>query len=439
MPRPSRLRACAVLAAVLLTLAGCTDDHADRSAEVAITPKASRLAQPVSIRATGLAPHAVVRVSLSSTDKQGIHWSSSARFRSNDNGVVDLDHDKPRSGAYTGANGMGLMEALAPKKDSAQDAYYTWPGLNEPRDFLVTVSKSSGPVLARSTFRRELGAGVRSRSLTVSGPGFDGVYYHKGKEDSRGLRPAVLSFGGSEGGNRNGELGAALASARYPTLTLAYFGAPGLPKDLVKIPLEYFAKALRWLRQQPGVDPHRIYILGVSRGSEAAQLVAVHYPKLVHGVIASVPSGVVHVGLRKASELSYTDAGESAWSYRGRAVPYALIVNTPHPKEVPKSVIPVERIDGPMFLVCAGADSLWISCPYSRAIVQRLKKHHTPYRHELVNYPRAGHGVGTLVPYQPAGPHVQGAMAGLDPLANQRARADVWPKLMTFLRTTSSR
>jgi dienelactone hydrolase len=402
-----------------------------------MTPTTSRLAQPVSITATGLEPHSVVRVTLSSTDEQGVHWSSSARFRSNEHGVVDLDHDKPRSGAYTGGNGMGLMEALAPKEDSAQGAYFAWPGLNEPQDFRVTVSDPSGQVLARSTFRRELGAGVRSRSLTVPEQGFDGVYYRKGQGNSLGAQPAVLSFGGSEGGNRNGALGAALASAGYPTLTLAYFGAPGLPKDLVKIPLEYFAKALRWLRRQPGVDPHRIYILGVSRGSEAAQLVAVHYAKLVHGIIASVPSGVVHVGLRKSSELSYTDAGESAWSYRGRPIPYALMVNTPHPKQVPESVIPVEKIRGPMFLVCADADSLWISCRYSRAIVQRLKEHNDPYRHELVNYSRAGHGVGTLVPYEPAGPRVEGALAGLDPLANQRSRADVWPKLMTFLGTTS--
>jgi acetyl esterase/lipase len=65
-----------------------------------------------------------------------------------------------------------------------------------------------------------------------------------------------------------------LAAHGYPTLSLAYFGEPGLPRELVNVPLEYFARAVRVLRRQPGVDPDHIAVMGDSRGGEAALLVA---------------------------------------------------------------------------------------------------------------------------------------------------------------------
>ena len=76
----------------------------------------------------------------------------------------------------------------------------------------------------------------------------------------------MLVFGGSGGGLMTS---AALLAARgYPSLALAYFKAPGLPQTLHNIPLEYFAKALRVLRAQPGVDPDHVLVVGESRGGE---------------------------------------------------------------------------------------------------------------------------------------------------------------------------
>jgi dienelactone hydrolase len=85
------------------------------------------------------------------------------------------------------------------------------------------------------------------------------------------VRGAILVLGGSEGG-----LGGASPEARdlarhgYAALALAYFGAPGVPDALTNIPLEYFKTALDFLRDRAGVDPHRIGIVGTSKGGEAA-------------------------------------------------------------------------------------------------------------------------------------------------------------------------
>jgi hypothetical protein len=51
-------------------------------------------------------------------------------------------------------------------------------------------------------------------------------------------RPALLIFGGSEGGLSGTLIAALLAAHGYPALALAYFNAPGLPATLSDIPLE---------------------------------------------------------------------------------------------------------------------------------------------------------------------------------------------------------
>jgi acetyl esterase/lipase len=109
----------------------------------------------------------------------------------------------------------------------------------------------------------------------------------------------VVVFGGSEGGNFMIDAAGLLAAHGYPTLSLAYFGEPGLPKELVNVPLEYFARAVRVLRRQPGVDPDHIAVMGDSRGGEAALLVASTFPHLIHGAIGLVPSATVYIPPRR--------------------------------------------------------------------------------------------------------------------------------------------
>lgn len=418
--------------ATLLTSAACTGGSPGHHASIEIAPQLSRLSQPVSIRVSGLASDSVFTVRLSSVDADRTRWTSSARFRSTQDGTIELDRDKSLGGSYSGVNRMGLMETLAPQRTTGAAGLYWWSGVQV---FRVTVSPQGGDPVAHATFRRQVGPGVRSTTQTVAAEGIDGVFYRKPGGSTGKPRPAILAFGGSEGGNSMSFVGDALAASGFPTLTLAYFHARGLPRHLTTIPLEYFAKGLRWLAGQPGVDPRRIYILGVSRGSEAAQLVAVHYPKLVYGVVLGVPSGVVQEGLTGGTGLSSRPAGVSAWSFHGKPFPYAVHLNNPHPALVPESVIPVERIRGPMFLVCGGSDQVWSSCPFSQAIMERLATHHDRFAHVLAAYPDAGHGVGFLVPYEP---NAAAGSAGGRPHPDQLALAEVWPRLITFLHTTAT-
>jgi hypothetical protein len=161
--------------------------------------------------------------------------------------------------------------------------------------------------------------------------------------------------------------GEQLAADGIPTLEIGYFHAPTLPDRLVNIPLEYFRTALRWLEHRREVDPGRTSVMSGSYGTEAALLLGVHYPALVHRVVALTPSNVVTCGIAGAHRP--LGCLGSAWTFAGKPLPYTKLLNNPAPWDDPRAVIPVQRIEVPVFLSCGGRDEVWSSCAYAHAIV----------------------------------------------------------------------
>jgi dienelactone hydrolase len=414
-----------VIFSVAACLAGCGGaPAANGTIRIDAAPLTSVADQPVSITVSGLAPGTVASVRMRSTDANGVPWSSSAAFRVSPAGSIDPAQSAALSGSYTGVSAMGLFWAMRPAGPRPAESDYFWSGAR-PLSFEISVVVG-GHSLASARLSRALSVtalSVQQESLRAAG--FYGEYFSPASAPER--RPALLVFGGSEGGLSGTLVAALLAAHGYPALALAYFNAPGLPATLSDIPLEYFARALRWLRSQPQVDPRHVLTLGISRGSEAALLLGAYYPRLVDGVIASVPSD--------AAGCAYPNCNGPAWTLHGRPLPYTSQFDNPHPTDDPAAVIPVERIRGPVFLDCGGADAIWVSCPYARAIMTRLAAHRDAYQHVLQAYPAAGHGAGLLVPYEPvAETTTPGAnLSGRSPDANPDADAMLWPRLLQFL------
>jgi dienelactone hydrolase len=209
---------------------------------------------------------------------------------------------------------------------------------------------------------------VAIRRLRVPTTGLYGEWYRP--RDVNRRMPAVVAFGGSTGGlAAMPRFAHGFASEGYPALALAYFRAAGLPEELNRVPLEYFARAIRWVRRRPGVDPQKVVLLGISRGGEGALLIGSTYPKLVHGVIALVPDYETNGG----------------WSLHGRDVGYGRPIR-------------VERIKGPVLTASGGRDEVWSSSVYTEQIEQRLDDHHFPYPHERLDFPKAGHFLDGTAP-----------------------------------------
>jgi dienelactone hydrolase len=230
---------------------------------------------------------------------------------------------------------------------------------------------------------------------------------------------AAVLIGGS-GGQEPDYLAGPLAAAGIAALSVAYFARPGLPPSLAHIELRYFERALELLRARLGNPSVPIAVLGQSRGSEAALLCGVHFAGLVASVIATVPANLTLCG--------YPDGGP-AWLLDCDALPWAEEFGPDC--DDPAALIAVERINGPVMLVAAGADELWPSAPMAQAISQRLRVHGDRYGHRLLEYPDAGHTLGYLRPDLPAG--VLPADLDNSP-ATQAARADAWPQVLRFLR-----
>jgi len=412
----------AVLAATTLLLAApaCTSAQAPGHASVQVTPATSQADQAVHITVTGLDPGQRATIVVASVDADNVRWQSTDVYQASQAGVVDVDRTAPVSGSYRGAEGMGPVWSMTPAAGNG-DPYYFWG--QPPATFTVTVT-AGGARIAQTSFDRTLPvAPYTARAETLKADGFISEFYQP--TGGSGRRPAVLYFGGSEGGAASPLLGILLASHGYDALGLGYFGLPGLPSQLADIPLEYFARALRWLAAQPGVNPARIAVLGVSRGSEAAQLLGVHYPSLVHAVIASVPSN--------AAICSYPDCNGPAWTFNGQPVPYASQIGHPVPSNS-AAVISDQKINGPTFLDCGEADRTWPSCPYAEAILNRLNASDDRWEHVLYSYPGAGHDIGSLVPYEPASAPEQSEIVPSYPVIAEDEPV-LWQHLLTFLAT----
>ena len=258
----------------------------------------------------------------------------------------------------------------------------------------------------------------------------------------KGLHPAILLLGGAEGGlgkavDREARL---LASEGFAVLALAYYRLPGQPQRFEMVPLESFTRALDWLKGRDSVDPQRLAIMGTSKGAEAALLVASRR-RDVRAAVAAVPSQVAWQGF----DWNFAPVTTSSWSEGGKPVAFLRLANVQWNGDIygaaladapkhPDAAIPVERIAGPVLVLCGEADRLWPSCPMARAIKKRRDDEGAGLRTTLLAYPDAGHfGVGP--PFAPD-EDVPSAISkfGGSENGNLMARADGWPRTIAFLK-----
>lgn len=221
--------------------------------------------------------------------------------------------------------------------------------------------------------------------------------------------PGILRLGGGEGGIQVGDA-ETIASEGYAVLALAYFGMDGLPSDLQEVPLEYFGNAIKWMKHSIYIDPTKLAVIGVSRGSTLALLLPTIY-KDFEAIVAIAPSHVVW----QSHYLNWDHyAVRSSLSYRGKALPFvpydfsnkaasaacnsetAACVgmyeqSLKQRQRVRAALIPVERIRAPVLLLSGRADSMWPSSKMGDLVIQRLAKAKHPYEYRHIAYDMAGH------------------------------------------------
>jgi dienelactone hydrolase len=221
--------------------------------------------------------------------------------------------------------------------------------------------------------------------------------------------PGILRLGGGEGGIQVGDA-ETIASEGYAVFAIAYFGMEGLPSDLQEVPLEYFGKAIKWMKHSIYIDATKLAVIGVSRGSTLALLLPTIYRDF-EAIVAIAPSHVVW----QSHYLNWNHyAVRSSLSYHGKALPFvpydfsnkaasaacnsetAACVgmyeqSLKQRQRVRAALIPVERIRAPVLLLSGKADSMWPSSKMGDLVIQRLAKSKHPYEHLHIAYDKAGH------------------------------------------------
>jgi dienelactone hydrolase len=399
--------------AVLLALlcAGCSSGPATpQHVELDAGPAAAAFDTPVHITVSGLPPGGDVTVQAQTRDAQGRRWESQAQFRATAAGTLNLATAVPVSGGYHVADADGLLWSLHPAYTTNPAAVF---GLKVP-GFTVTVQVlADGHVEATTTLRRQ--AIPPASVQTVRRDGFASTLFVPPKATPGA--PAIVVLGGGEGGEQTGDvIGDALALAGYPALSLGYFLEPGLPQCLCRIPLEYFARAVGWLRAQPVARGRPVVLIGGSDGAEAALLIASYEPHLVDAIVANSPNYLV-------TEHSVADG--PAWTFRGKPLTTGAL-------------IPVADIRVPMLLSEGGQDLVWPSALSATQITEQLRRSADRAPYTNLYYPAAGHTTAGLPPEIPITAIVVGVPRGGSEQANALAAKQFWPEMINFLNNPSA-
>ena len=411
---------------------------------IRVDPDDGLVDQEVAIRLSDCPPNIPVTIRARVVDDSGHQWGSQATFLTDSDGCVDVSMQSPESGTYNGVDPMGLFWSME-LDPSVVERHRFMKGSADPDHIVITAELTGSAAVSTEVVRRYMAPGLIGTDVMERG--LVGTLFHKPGE----RRPAIISMAGSGGGEWK-DHSALLASHGFTCLSLAYFNAEGLPAGLWEIPLEYFAKAIEWLRAQDSVIPDRIAVTGISKGGELSLLLGATFSE-IRAVVAHVPSNVVWTGVGPGHQR-----GErSSWSFRGQ--PFSFLAGkaervdwTRRPVRLvdyyssgiedrtamERAEIAVEKINGPIMVLSGTDDAMWPSTRFSELIIERLKRKGFRHRFEHLCYEGAGHPI--VHPYMPCtaieSVHPVTRIlvtVGGTPKVNAHACGDSWPKVIGFL------
>jgi pimeloyl-ACP methyl ester carboxylesterase len=415
-----------------------------------VIPLNALVDEPIMIRIAGLLPGQTATLWAHMLDSIDNKWASSASFVADSNGQIDVATQQPVAGSYRQVDAMGLFWSMLPVHQKSPMPFLTYGSTFVEIDLIVEIN---GVAVAATRVKRRFVA-EDVMSVSVREQGLVGTFFYPVRSDPS---PAIIILSGSDGQIRENQA-ALLASHGFAALTLAYFGAEGLPKNLVHIPLEYFETAIAWLQGRSVVQHDKIGVLGLSRGGELALLLGATFPA-INAVVACSPCGLVQSG------IDGNNYSRSAWTHHGQPLQQVVVKITPwvalklgwqsmraqsfpmrdmflttlnDHKHLEEATIPVENTQGPILLISGDDDQMWPSTLFSEMVLKRLTEHHHSFSDQHLHYPGAGHFVSFPYGYPflpPLVKRVQGLAVGGTIKDTAASVADSWPKILTFLKS----
>jgi dienelactone hydrolase len=404
---------------------------------------------PFSFTVTGLRPGERVTIKARSIDAKNILWESEAEFKADAGGSVDVAAQAPLSGNYSGADIFGLLWSMKPLNAMAdRPISYRDDEINGwTVDF--SAADASGTTVSARLRRVYQMPGQALVRVPLEEDGMYGFLYYPAVG---GPFPAVLILAGSGGGVHEW-LAQAFASSGFAALTLPYFNYRDLPPELVEIPLEYFHRAVAWLKKQPTVRPDRVAVAGGSKGGELALLIASLFDDF-QAVVAWTPAAHAWEGLsQKFFSPDYVPV--SSWALSGRGLPFIKFIYTQEEKDLEqkgelhsfiaahhrslaqadpglleKATIPVEKIKAPILLISGTDDQTWPAEEFCREIAAKLQEIRFPFEVKAISHDGGGHM--SFLPFLITAN--RGGISGGSPQADAKAGFISWKETIAFLR-----
>ncbi|KAK5860380.1 hypothetical protein PBY51_021861 [Eleginops maclovinus] len=393
--------------------------------------------EPVQVKVTGLRSRQVVTMRAGTTDEKGVTFSSSATYKADGSGEIDLQRDPSLSGTYTGVEPMGLLWSMRP--DTLHKRFIKTRSLN-PQVVKFSVheeeQEEEGGMLAEATNERLLvGDGVRRRP--VKDGNICGVLFTPPGE---GPFPAVLDLY-TFGGGLSEKRASLLASRGFVVLTVALYGYDDMAKNIKEVHLDYFEEAIKFLKMQDKVGSKAVGVISISKSGDLALSIASYLPDVgvtvwINGCSANTmlplfykKSQILPALMVDMSQMIPTASGAFNCKY---------VLQNPLAEENKATLVPIEQAQGRFLFVASEDDLNWDSKAYMEDMVERLQRH-GKHNFESVCYPGAGHYLEPPYgPYCPSSFHgVAGkpVLWGGEPKSHAAAEDHLWNKIQEFLRT----
>ncbi|XP_067847410.1 acyl-coenzyme A amino acid N-acyltransferase 1-like isoform X2 [Heptranchias perlo] len=408
-----------------------------RGVHLDVSPAKSIADESVCIRAAGLSPHQDVTLRALVLTEQDRLFDSSAQYRADSQGRVDVSRSPSLGGHYRGVVPMGLLWTLSPA--SMEEPYqkltkFDLMGSPTLIDLCVHSGHADfsifpGRILAKQRIERWYSKPgvrrIRLREGNVRGSLFlppDGPF------------PGVIDLFGDEGGLT--EFRASLLACRgFAALALPYFRFEDLPMTMKDFRLEYFEEAVNFLQKYPKVKGPGIGVVGSSKGADLALSMVTFIPQVVASVcISGCNANTIadlHYKGTKLSSLCY-DVDQIIVLESG-----ILDVSETLKNPNTDSIIPVEKAEGHILFVVGEDDKIWNSKHFAEEAIKRLKEHGKD-NYELLSYPGTGHRIEP--PCSPFCSAMIDRLFGIpvqlggEAIKHCSAQQDSWQKIQDFLR-----
>ncbi|XP_054624260.1 acyl-coenzyme A thioesterase 3-like [Dunckerocampus dactyliophorus] len=389
--------------------------------------------EPIQVKVDGLRSRQVVTMRAKATDERGVIFRSSAIYRADRSGKIEMQRDPALCGSYVGVEPMGLLWSM---KADTPHKYFHWSLALNPHMVKFSVHDSvaeedDGQALAEATNERCLIAEGVSRVVIKQGT-FSGVLFTPPGE---GPFPGVLDLCTFMSEKR----ASLLANKGFMVLAMAVFNDK--PANIKHLNLDYFEEAVQFLQQQPKVGGKGIGVISRSKGGDIGLSLSsftsgVEAVVWINGCSANI-GYPLHYKNRQVLSVLGSNLSKVLPTPSGASI-VKFGVGDPETEENQGSVVPIEKAKAHFLFVASEDDLNWDSKAFMEGMAQRLKREGKK-NFETVCYPRAGHLLEP--PYSPycySGLHgivPSPVLWGGEPKAHIDAEVHLWKKIEDFFRT----